>query len=147
VQTAGRFADQDNIAERQEIKGAFEAGAQPPAPLGQGAHLAQLAGPQGGDPAGLAPVGGPQHEAPGLLGGHATAPSTLRVVAELDPGLALPQLDPRFPSRLLMTADVMSRRKTNPPAPLVRLRRGRVRHAARRRWRSRRRATEVILWA
>src|SRR5262249_6984457 len=70
VETTGRFAEEDYTADGEQVKGRFKRRLEPPAPLGQSAHLAKLARPEGADPAGLAPVGGAQHQGGGFHGGH-----------------------------------------------------------------------------
>src|SRR5262249_40868167 len=85
---AGRFAEEDDIAERQQVKGIFEGRAQPPTPLRQGAHLAQFARPERGDAARLAPGGRPQDQGEGLLGGRGGCPGRGR--PRLNPPAPLP---------------------------------------------------------
>src|SRR5262249_51050762 len=57
-------------AQRQQVKGTFKVRFEPPAPLGQHAHLAEFPRPQRRDPAGFAPVGGPEDKSQRFFGRH-----------------------------------------------------------------------------
>src|SRR5262249_33640018 len=56
VQAAGGFAQEDDVANSQEVEGDLEVGLEPPAAFGQDAQLAVFTAPERGDAAGLGKI-------------------------------------------------------------------------------------------
>ena len=73
VQRLRRLVQQHDIRTAEQVKSTLERRLQPPPPLRQGRHLAEVPGEQGQDQARLEHLDGPQDQGLGADGGHAEA--------------------------------------------------------------------------